>query len=869
MDDPSIRNPAYQALTDQQLSEIDTLCDRFDQQLVKGDCPRIETFLVEASEAARDGLLAELLSMEIEYRSKQGDEPQRGEYIPRFPEQRSLITGVFTREATAEFSGNDTTSIRAIVPTDMGNFRLIEQIGHGGMGIVLRAHDKKLKRDVAIKVLAPHLAGDAEAVQRFVREAQSAAAVRHDNIVTIHAVDEANGSPFLVMELINGESLQGRMKHGPLPVDDIVQLGIQIASGLEAAHRCGLIHRDIKPANILLENAFVSSSEPEGTPGLAGSPDTVRAKITDFGLARVMSESAMTRSGLIAGTPLYMSPEQANGEPADHRSDLFSLGSVLYSLCTGQVAFPAESAIAVLRRVIDHEPEPVRSLNPAIPDWLCEVIAKLMAKQPENRIQTAKEVADLLTRRQAQGHEGLDGPTTAHTLPLGQSVTSDASLSRGASAPGQSVKASADVSNERPEANSPRLANSNVAPQGSSRGPMTFTLHRTLIILALLASVVLAVVFSRGRDPRQTDLDFTATNPLARHQSDGVSHDAAKAPQRAIAPFNNEQARQHQEAWAAHLSLPVEFTNTIGMRFRLIPPGEFLMGCTPEEIDAELKRPELDLHSHFWRTPIEGEGPQHKVVLTKPIYVGVTEVTQAQYELVMGTNPSQFSSTGEGKEAVANLETGNYPVEMVSFNESVEFCAKLSQHEQLEPFNVLSDQTVTTLEGTGYRLPTEAEWEFACRAGTTTRFWSGDENEDLIQAGWCSCNAGGRTHAVGELKANPFGLSDMHGNVWEWVQDGWDPKFYGQFQENVATDPFSPLSAGTMPMRRGGSFMQVPELVRSSSRLLYHTDNEMGFREVLVVGGLRVSDPGGSPQSNDDSQSEVPANDKTTPDPAP
>jgi formylglycine-generating enzyme required for sulfatase activity len=119
------------------------------------------------------------------------------------------------------------------------------------------------------------------------------------------------------------------------------------------------------------------------------------------------------------------------------------------------------------------------------------------------------------------------------------------------------------------------------------------------------------------------------------------------------------------------------------------------------------------------------------------------------------------------------------------------------------------------------------------------------------------------------LKANPFGLSDMHGNVWEWVHDGWDPKFYAQFQENVATDPFSPLSAGTMPMRRGGSFIQVPQLVRSSSRVLYHTDNEMGFRVVLVVEGLRESGPGGSPQSNDQSQSDVPANDQAIPDRAP
>lgn len=737
-------------------TQFDRLVDQFEAELRSGNSPPIESYLTQTDEASKPRVLRELISLEIHYRDKLLQKVNLEDYA-RFGKDAL----VHAEQVWA--SKNQLNATRVSVPPEIGNFRLIEEIGHGGMGIVLKAHDKKLKRDVAIKVLAPYLAADAEAVQRFVREAQSAAAVRHDNVVTIHAVDEANGGPFLVMELINGESLQDRIKRGPLPADEIVQFGIQIALGLDAAHRLGLIHRDIKPANILLE----SQSEP-------GEPNVARVKITDFGLARVTSESAITRHGFIAGTPPYMSPEQANGKPLDHRSDLFSLGSVLYTLCTGQVAFQAESAIAVLRRVTDHEPEPIQPVNPAIPDWLCEVIAKLMAKRPEDRIQSAKEVADLLTQCQAPSRERCDRPTTA-------------------------------------------------------------TLNRTLIAVALLAGVVLAVVFSRVRDPRPKELDLTATNPSARPQAEGLSYDATKAPPRAIAPFNDEQARQHQEAWAAHLKLPVEFTNTIGMRFRLIPPGEFLMGSTPEEIEAELKRPGLIQHLHFWRTPIESEGPQHKVVLTKPIYVGVTEVTQAQYEWVMGTNPSHFSATGKGKEAVADLETGNFPVETVSWYESAEFCAKLSQQEKLKPFNGLSDQTVTTLEGTGYRLPTEAEWEFACRAGTTMRFWSGDENEDLIQAGWCSSNAGDRTHAASELKANPFGLSDMHGNVWEWVHDGWDPKFYGQFQENVASDPFCPRSAGTMPMRRGGSFMQVPELVRSSSRLLYHTNGEMGFRVVLPV----------------------------------
>src|SRR5262249_27518964 len=171
---------------------------------------------------------------------------------------------------------------------------------------------------------------------------------------------------------------------GPLPVQEILRLGIGIADGLAAAHRHGLIHRDIKPANILLENCVE------------------RVKITDFGLARAADDASLTRSGVIAGTPAYMSPEQAGGERVDPRSDLFSLGSVLYALCTGHAPFRADSAMALLRRVCDDTPRPIREINPAIPEWLAAVVATLQAKDPGQRFATAAEVAALLSRRLAQ-----------------------------------------------------------------------------------------------------------------------------------------------------------------------------------------------------------------------------------------------------------------------------------------------------------------------------------------------------------------------------------------------------------------------------------------------------------------------------------
>jgi serine/threonine protein kinase len=181
-----------------------------------------------------------------------------------------------------------------------------------------------LHRVVAIKVLAPALASSGAARQRFVREARAAAAVTHDNVIDIHAVEDDGAVPYLVMQFIDGRTLQEKLdRGGPLPLKEVLRIGLQVAAGLAAAHAQGLVHRDVKPANILLENSVE------------------RVKITDFGLARTVDDASLTQSGFIAGTPAYMSPEQADGDKVDHRSDLFSLGSVLYTLCAGHPPFRA------------------------------------------------------------------------------------------------------------------------------------------------------------------------------------------------------------------------------------------------------------------------------------------------------------------------------------------------------------------------------------------------------------------------------------------------------------------------------------------------------------------------------------------------
>jgi tetratricopeptide (TPR) repeat protein len=249
------------------------------------------------------------------------------------------------------------------------------------MGIVLRAFDDKLHRVVAIKVMAPQLAATSPPRKRFLREARAAAAIRHEHVVDIHAVEE-EPIPYLVMEYVPGENLQQKLDRvGPLEVPEVLRIGEQIARGLAAAHTYGLIHRDIKPANILLESGVDQ-----------------RVKITDFGLARAADDASLTQSGMIAGTPMYMAPEQAQGETTDHRADLFSLGSVMYAMCTGRPPFRASSSLAVLKRVAEDTPRPIREIIPEVPQWLCDIIAKLQAKKPADRFQTAQEVADLLNR---------------------------------------------------------------------------------------------------------------------------------------------------------------------------------------------------------------------------------------------------------------------------------------------------------------------------------------------------------------------------------------------------------------------------------------------------------------------------------------
>jgi serine/threonine protein kinase len=324
---------------------------------------------------------------------------QVGQFLERPVVEAEAVTELIAEENAGEELSFLSPSSEPGSLGRLDHYEVLELVGRGGMGMVLRARDTKLERIVALKVLAAPLAASGTARQRFVREARAAAAIRNDHIVAIHAVEDQGPVPYLVMEFIDGCNLETLIRgHGPLQVNEILRIGIQIANGLAAAHKLGLIHRDVKPANILLENGVQ------------------RVKLTDFGLARAADDASLTQSGLIAGTPMYMSPEQTAGEAIDPRADLFSLGSVLYEMCTGRPAFRAPTTVAVIRRVCDETPRPIREVNPDIPEALCRVIDRLHAKKPPDRPASANEVTELLAALLAGRQLPDPGPSEASSV---------------------------------------------------------------------------------------------------------------------------------------------------------------------------------------------------------------------------------------------------------------------------------------------------------------------------------------------------------------------------------------------------------------------------------------------------------------------
>src|SRR5215469_4585962 len=291
--------------------------------------------------------------------------------------------------------------------TKLGPYEILSALGAGGMGEVYLARDTRLDRTVAVKTLPTHLSSDPVRRQRFEREARAISALNHANICTLHDVGSRDGIDFLVMEYVEGESLANRLTRGPLPLDQVLKAGREIANALDKAHRSGIVHRDLKPGNIVLAKSG--------------------AKLLDFGLARHASPASLTATltasvpeigsiteeGTIVGTFKYMSPEQVEGKDLDARSDIFSLGAVLYEMVTGQPAFEGKSHLSLASAILEKEPAPISNTKPLAPRSLDHIIRRCLAKDPEDRWQTARDLAMEL------GSVNMEGPIEAESHPAG------------------------------------------------------------------------------------------------------------------------------------------------------------------------------------------------------------------------------------------------------------------------------------------------------------------------------------------------------------------------------------------------------------------------------------------------------------------
>ena len=260
-----------------------------------------------------------------------------------------------------------------MVGQTIGRYKVLERIGSGGMGEVWKAEDTKLGRDVALKFLAGHLLDDDEAKQRFLREAKAAAAITHPSICHVYEVDEEGGKTFLAMAYLEGESLEDRIAKGPLPIKETLDIGRQIAEGLEAAHEKGIVHRDIKPANIMVDAKG-------------------RATILDFGLARLTEASKLTRADQTVGTAAYMSPEQIQGVEVDQRTDIWSLGCVLYEMVASARPFKGAYDQALLYEIVQQEPEPLTSVRAGVPMEFEFIVGKALEKDAGRRYQQVSEM---------------------------------------------------------------------------------------------------------------------------------------------------------------------------------------------------------------------------------------------------------------------------------------------------------------------------------------------------------------------------------------------------------------------------------------------------------------------------------------------
>ena len=645
----------------------------------------------------------------------------------------------------------------------LGDYEILGELGRGGMGVVYKAHRRTLNRTVALKVLPARYAQDSVFIQRFEREARAAAALNHPHTVRVFAVGEDHGHHFIAMQFVEGQTLKERIaERGRLGVDDALAITRQVAGALGEAHGLGMIHRDIKPANIMVDR--------QG-----------RAVLMDFGLAKGMqSNTQLTAQGVQVGTPLYMSPEQIQGRPVDGRTDIYSLGLTLYEMLAGKSAYEPAPMLAMMYQVLQQPIPKLADQYPDVPLNMEGLIANMTAKEVGERYASAADLcADLDAVARGELPRAL-GPERESAVPPDKPAGGQGGEGRGR-VPGL-------LKQRRVQIVAAGVVVALIALLGAVFIPAQLEARRAAAVKLAKAEQGARSAKSSaqrqreriGSDERQYsgqhvvdgDRNWAAAESKLSWAASVADYDSATRLYKQAEGHYAEASRVTSAFKQAEEREPVDTRTFAGIEMVRIIPGSFDMGSPSSEEDRDY------------------DETQHRVTLTEGFWLGKYEVTQAQWQAVMGSNPSEF-------------EGPNLPVENVSWEDCQEFIARLSAED----------------EGT-FWLPTEAEWEYACRAGSRTSFCSGDSDSGLGEYAWYGENSAGSTHPVGQKRANAWGLHDMHGNVREWCED-WEESY----PSGPVRNPTGP-SRGWDRVLRGGSWNHSARHCRSAAR----DDNTPNFR---------------------------------------
>jgi len=746
---------------------------------------------------------------------------------------------------------------RSQIILSIPRYEIQDKIGEGATAIVYRALDRELQRPVALKVLREEATLKEIARERFHREAQAAAGLAHPNIVQIHDVGETSGRLYIVMELVQGRPLSEVLAAGDLEERKLVEILEKVARGVAAAHDKGVVHRDLKPANILV-----------ATPG--------EPKVGDFGLAHLADAvTVLTRTGATLGTPLYMSPEQVEGRSSEitTRTDVYALGAILYEILTRRPPHLADTVSEIYGKIVNVDPIPPRKLNSKVPTDFETIALKAIAKDPRKRYPTAEAFANDLRRalegepiqarpvsgaerlwRKAVKNRTLVIPSTAAIL-LG--IVICVFLIRQSAVPPRNMvvfeRLEGDVRTiEKGKESSAHQGQILDAGQGVASGPYPsaavlrfqdgarMEIGPETVVSEIHANPIRRLVIFKGAvradSPSQVarDKPMIFVTPYGKAEGSGrilrLFVDAGlrkgahveveegsldlRDSEGRVATIRGGQLgemRPGAPPVAAPLALSLDLGDGITMDLVHIKPGAFTMGGS--------QAPAFE-----WQADSR---PEHQVTLTKSYYMGKYEVTRKQFAAFIRATSYQTDAERSGiasgtltdgswggirgaswKDPVVFKQADTHPVVCVSWKDAEAFC-----------------DWATKKTGRRVNLPTEAEWEYACRAGTKTTWSFGGDGSAMEDFGWLRGNSAWMTHPVGQKKPNLWGLHDMNGNVWEWCQD-WVARYTGD-----AVDPKGPPE-GKQRSLRGGGFNFDCESAFRAQDLPAHRNTHYGFRVV-------------------------------------